>query len=46
MGGVDWEISYEPDLRKDVILIDTGDEIVILTKQELEAMLEELKSYE
>jgi len=46
MDGIDWEVSYDPELKRDVVIIDTGDEIITLTKPVLVAMLEELSAYE
>jgi len=46
MDRVDWEISYDPELKRDVVIIDTGDDIITLTKRDLEVMLKELCEYE
>jgi hypothetical protein len=39
----EYDVSYDYGLRKNVVLIDPGDgESIILTKQQLEEMLESL----
>lgn len=43
---IEWEVSYDPTLKRDVIVVDTGDDIITLTKQTLLEMLKELSKYE
>jgi len=46
MDRLDWEVSYDPEIKRDVIIIDMGDDIIRLTVQDLKTMLEELLSHE
>jgi hypothetical protein len=38
--GTEWDVSWSPDLSKDVILLDSGDDAVYLTRSDLLQMLE------
>ena len=40
--GTEWDVSWSPDLSKDVIFVDKGDDAVYLTKSDLIQMLEYL----
>lgn len=42
LGGVHYDISYDPDSGDDVVMFDGVDEPIYLTKQDLNAMLEYL----
>ena len=40
--GVEWDVTYDPDLGRNVIMIDTGDTVIYLTKEDLADMLSSL----
>jgi len=40
--GYSWDISYDSDLKEDVIFLDVGDTPLHLTRQDLLALLEGL----
>lgn len=38
----DWDVSFDYDTQRDVIMIDTGDDVLTLTREELLEMLSAL----
>lgn len=40
---LEWEVSYCHETDQDVIMIDTGDDVVYLTLSDLEKMVEALE---
>lgn len=35
----DWDVSFDYDTQRDVIMVDTGDDVLTLTREELLEML-------
>ena len=41
--GYSWDISWDTELETDAIIIDAGDELITLSKSDLQTMLKELE---
>ena len=44
--GYEYDISYDPDMKEDVILVDMGDDVVTLTIRDLRNMIGVLDGYQ
>jgi hypothetical protein len=41
-----WDIGFDSEKKRDVVFIDTGDDTIALSKDDLISMLTELEGYD
>lgn len=40
---IEWDVTWDPDLKINQIMIDTGDQVIYLNKEDLVEMLDALE---